>query len=271
MDYSIYDAVQAGFDKIVWVIRKDFEEQFRSQILAKYEGKVKCELCFQSLDVLPEGFTVPEGRVKPWGTNHAVLMGKDIIKEPFCVINCDDFYGRDAFMQMGKFLSGLPDGCKNRYAMVGFRVCNTLSENGSVARGVCAYNEKRHLTNVVERTEIMRIDGTISYKDEQGRWQPLEESVPVSMNMWGFTPDYFEHSTSYFKEFLNDPKNMENLKAEFFIPLMVNKLINDGTATCEVLDTTSKWFGVTYAADRDATVNRIQKLVDGGVYPCKLF
>ena len=252
MDYSIYDAIQAGFGKIVWVIRKDFEEQFRTQILSKYEGQVPCELCFQALDALPEGFKVPEGRQKPWGTNHAVLMGKDVIKEPFCVINCDDFYGRDAFMQIGKFLSGLPEGAKNQYAMVGFRCCNTLSENGSVARGVCAYNEKRHLTDVVERTEIMRIadkGNAICYKDGD-EWFPLEENVPVSMNMWGFTPDYFEYSE---------------------IPLMVNKLITEGTATCEVLDTTSKWFGVTYAADRQATVERIQKLVDEGVYPNKLF
>jgi hypothetical protein len=293
MDYSIYDAIQAGFGKIVWVIRKDFEEQFRRQILAKYEGVVACELCFQALDALPEGFAVPEGRVKPWGTNHAVLMGKDVIKEPFCVINCDDFYGRDAFMRIGKFLSDLPDGAKNEYAMVGFRVCNTLSENGTVARGVCAYDEKRHLTNVVERTEIVRTAPTnlpegrlsaaasslggneggllpICYKDGE-EWFPLEENVPVSMNMWGFTPDYFEYSEQYFKEFLSDRKNMENLKAEFFIPLMVNKLITEGTATCEVLDTTSVWFGVTYAADRQATVDRIQKLVDEGVYPKKLF
>ena len=247
MDYSIYDAIQAGFGKIVWVIRKDFEEQFRTQILAKYEGHVPCELCFQGLDALPEGFTVPEGRQKPWGTNHAVLMGKDVIKEPFCVINCDDFYNRDAFMVIGKFLSNLPEGAKNQYAMVGFRVGNTLSENGTVARGICSTNEKGHLTTVVERTEIVRCaeDGS----DAGAASEPEE----------------------YFKEFLSDPKNMTNLKAEFFIPLMVNKLINEGTATVEVLDTTSKWFGVTYAADRDSTVARIQKLVDEGVYPNKLF
>ncbi len=274
MDYSIYDAVKAGFGKIVWVIRKDFEEQFRTQILSKYQGVVPCELCFQSIDALPEGFKCPEGRVKPWGTNHAVLMGKDVIKEPFAVINCDDFYGRDAFMQVGKFLADLPEGAKNKYAMVGFRCCNTLSENGSVARGVCVYDNNRHLSDVVERTEIMRQadkGNAICYKDEKGEWIPLEENVPVSMNMWGFTPDYFQYSEEYFKEFLSDPKNMENLKAEFFIPLMVNKLINDGTATVEVLDTTSKWFGVTYAADREDTVARIAKLVADGVYPNKLF
>ncbi|NLV52978.1 MAG: nucleotidyltransferase [Bacteroidales bacterium] len=274
MDYSIYDAIQAGFGKIVWVIRKDFEEQFRTQILSKYEGVIPCELCFQSIDSLPDGFKCPEGREKPWGTNHAVLMGKDVIKEPFAVINCDDFYGRDAFMSIGQYLTNLPEGSKNKYAMVGFRCCNTLSENGSVARGVCMYDEKRHLVDVVERTEVLRQadkGNAICYKDEQGEWTPLEENTPVSMNMWGFTPDYFDYSEAEFKEFLSDPKNMENLKAEFFIPLMVNKLIKSNAATVEVLDTTSVWFGVTYAADRQATVERIAKLVADGVYPNKLF
>ena len=272
MDYSIYDAIQAGFGKLVFVIRKDFEQDFRDKTISKYEGHIPCELVFQSLDDLPEGFKCPEGRVKPWGTNHAVLMGKNVINEPFCVINCDDFYNRDAFMAIGKFLSELPEGSKNKYAMVGFRIGNTLSENGSVARGICGRNEEGNLTDVVERTEIMRVNGVISYKDENGEWQPVGgENVPVSMNMWGFTPDYFAYSEDYFKAFLSDPKNMENLKAEFFIPLMVDKLINDGTATVKVLDTTSKWFGVTYAADRDAVVAKIQSLIDEGVYPAKLF
>ena len=271
MDYSIYDAINAGFGKLVFVIRKDFEEDFRRIVLSKYEGHIPCELVFQSLDALPQGFSVPQDRVKPWGTNHAVLMAKDVIKEPVCVINCDDFYNRDAFMVIGQFLSSLPQGATNTYAMVGFRVGNTLSENGTVARGICSTNEAGHLTTVVERTEIMRVDGPVCYKDEQGAWVPVDDNTPVSMNMWGFTPDYFEHSEAYFKEFLADPKNMENLKAEFFIPLMVNKLINEGTSTVKVLDTTSKWFGVTYAADREDTVKRIQKLIDEGVYPAKLF
>lgn len=272
MDYSIYDAIQAGFGKLVFVIRKDFEKDFRDKIISKYEGHIPCELVFQSLDDLPEGFKCPEGRVKPWGTNHAVLMGKDVIKEPFCVINCDDFYNRDAFMAIGKFLSELPEGSKNRYAMVGFRIGNTLSENGSVARGICGKDAEGNLTDVVERTEIMRVNDVISYKDENGEWQPVGgENVPVSMNMWGFTPDYFAYSEEYFKEFLSNPKNMENLKAEFFIPLMVDKLINEGTATVKVLDTTSKWFGVTYAADRAAVVAKIQSLINEGVYPAKLF
>ena len=266
MDYSIYDAIQAGFGKIVWVIRKDFEEQFRTQILSKYEGKIKCELCFQSIDALPEGFAVPEGRQKPWGTNHAVLMGKDVIKEPFCVINCDDFYNRDAFMVIGKFLADLPENAKGQYAMVGFRVGNTLSENGTVSRGICSKDANGNLTTCVERTKIARLeDGSVAYRadnKEDGEWVGVEENAPVSMNMWGFTPDYFQYSDEYFKEFLSDPANIANLKSEFFIPLMVNKLINDGTATCKVLDTTSKWFGVTYSEDRPDTVARSAKLVE---------
>ncbi len=271
MDYSIYDAIKAGFGKIVFIIRKDFEQDFREKILSKYEGHVPVELCFQSLDALPEGFTCPEGRVKPWGTNHAVLMAKDVIREPFCVINCDDFYNRDAFMVIGKFLADLPEGSQNRYAMVGFRVGNTLSENGTVARGICSKDSDECLTTVVERTEIMRVDGPVCYKDEQGQWVAVDDNTPVSMNMWGFTPDYFTHSEEYFKTFLSDPANMANPKAEFFIPLMVNKLINDGTATVKVLDTTSKWFGVTYAADRQSVVDKIQTLVNEGVYPEKLW
>lgn len=271
MDYSIYDAIKAGFGKIVFVIRKDFEDDFRQKVLSKYEGHIPAEVCFQAMDKLPEGFKVPEGRQKPWGTNHAVMMAKGLIHEPFCVINCDDFYNRDAYMVMGKFLSELPEGSKNRYSMVGFRVGNTLSENGTVARGICSKNNEGHLTEVVERTEIMRVDGKVCYKDEEGKWVAVEDNTPVSMNMWGFTPDYFEYSDEYFKEFLSDAKNMENLKAEFFIPLVVNNLIHEGTATVKVLDTTSKWFGVTYAADRQATVDRIQKLIEEGVYPNRLF
>lgn len=271
MDYSIYDAIQAGFGKIVWIIRKDFEEDFRKQVLSKYEGKIPCELCFQGIDCLPEGFSVPEGRVKPWGTNHAVLMAKDVVKEPFCVINCDDFYNRDCFMVIGKFLSELEEGAKNKYAMVGFRVGNTLSENGTVSRGICSTDESGNLTTVVERTKIERRDGKVQYIDDNNEWTSVEDNTPVSMNVWGFTPDYFEYSEEYFKEFLSDPKNMENIKSEFFIPLMVNKLINEGTATVKVLDTTSKWFGVTYTEDRPGTVERIQNLVNEGVYPSPLY
>ena len=271
MDYSIYDAINAGFGKLVFVIRKDFEEDFRNIVLSKYEGHIPCELVFQALDALPEGFTCPAERTKPWGTNHAVMMGKDVIKEPFAVLNCDDFYDRDAFQVMGKWLSELPEGSTGKYAMVGFRVGNTLSESGTVSRGVCENDENHHLTSVVERTKIQRFDGVVKYLDDDDNWVAIPDTTPVSMNFWGFTPDYFAHSEEYFKPFLSDPKNMENLKSEFFIPLMVDKLIKDGTATCEVLDTTSKWFGVTYPEDRPEVVAKFQKLADDGVYPEKMF
>ena len=269
MDYSIFDAIRGGFGKIVFVIRRDFEQDFRDKVLSKYEGHIPTELVFQAIDDLPEGFTCPADRAKPWGTNHAVLMGKDVIKEPFAVINADDFYSRDAFAVMGKWLNELPEGSTGKYSMVGFRICNTLSENGTVARGVCAKNEAGMLTDVVERTEIMRVDGTICYKDENGEWQPVGEETPVSMNFWGFTPDYFQYSEAQFVDFLKE--NIDKPKSEFFIPLVVDTLINNGKATCEVLDTTAKWFGVTDAADRPGTVEKIQALVDAGEYPNKLF
>lgn len=268
MDYSIFDAIRGGFGKLVFVIRKSFEKDFREKIISKYENHILVEVVFQDLNDLPEGFTCPEGRQKPWGTNHAVLMGRKVIKEPFAVINADDFYGRDSFAVIGKWLSEL-DGTRDEYCMVGYRVGNTLSESGSVARGVCTTNAEGYLTGVVERTAIERIDGDIQFTDENGQKVVLEENTPVSMNMWGFTPDYFDYSEAYFKEFLK--ANINNPKSEYFIPLMVNKLITEGTARVKVLDTTSRWFGVTYAADRQGVVDKIQALVDAGEYPAKLF
>lgn len=268
MDYSIYDAIRGGFGKLVFVIRTHFEQDFRKKIISKYENHIPVEVVFQELDNLPEGFTIPEGREKPWGTNHAVLMAKDVIHEPFAAINADDFYGRDSFAVLGKQLSGMY-GTHNDYCMIGYRVGNTLSESGSVARGVCQTNDKGYLTGVVERTAIEKIDGEIRFIDENGKKIVLEENTPVSMNMWGFTPDYFNYSEDYFAEFLK--ANKDNPKSEYFIPLMVNELIIKGTAKVKVLDTTSKWFGVTYAADRQGVVDKIQALVDAGEYPEKLF
>lgn len=269
MDYSVFDAIRGGFGKIVFVIRKDFEADFRDKVLSKYEGHIPVEIVFQSINDLPEGFTCPAERTKPWGTNHAVLMAKDVINEPFCVINADDFYGRDAFAVMGKFLNELLEGTKNTYSMVGFRVANTLSENGKVSRGVCEVNSAKHLMSVVERTEIVRVEGSVCYKDENDAWVKISDNTPVSMNVWGFTPDYFKYSEDYFKNFLTE--NIDKPKSEYYIPLMVNELINNNTATVEVLDTTSKWFGVTYSADRQGVVDKIQDLVNEGIYPSKLF
>lgn len=270
MDYSIYDAIHAGFGKLVFVIRKDFEKDFREKVVNKYLNHLPVEVVFQSLEDLPAGFTVPEGRTKPWGTNHAVLMGENVINEPFAVINCDDFYGSDSFKVMGKFLSELPENSKGKYSMVGFHIGNTLSESGTVSRGVCTQDHHHHLMTVVERTKIERRDGKVKYQDGD-EWVAVDDEAPVSMNFWGFTPDYFAYSRDYFKYFLGLDSTKQNLKAEFFIPLMVDKLIKEKTATVEVLDTTSKWFGVTYPQDRPDTVAKIKNLVDEGVYPSKLF
>lgn len=268
MDYSIYDAVHAGFGKLVFVIRKSFEKDFRDKIVKKYEHKIPVELVFQDLDNLPAGFSVPEGREKPWGTNHAVMMGKDVIHEPFAVINADDFYGRESYKVLADYLSEL-DNTRNQYCMIGYRVGNTLSESGTVARGICETDAEGNLTGVVERTQVMRIDGEVKYKDENDQWIAIPDNTPVSMNMWGFTPDYFEYSEKYFVEFLK--KNIQNPKAEFFIPLVVNELIVNNTAKVKVLDTPSKWFGVTYAEDRPGVVAKLQQLVDDGVYPSPLW
>lgn len=269
MDYSIYDAIQSGFGKVVFVIRKDFEKDFREKILSKYEGHIPVEVVFQSTDKLPEGFTCPADRTKPWGTNHAVLMGKDVIKEPFAVINADDFYGRDAFRVIAEDLMR-PRDRKGDYSMVGFRVGNTMTKNGSVARGVCTTSPEGHLTGVVERTAISYDkDGKIVFTDENGEVQNLEPNTPVSMNLWGFTPDYFEYSDREFKKFLE--KDINTPKAEFFIPLCIDTLIRNGEATVKVLDTDSRWFGVTYAADRPGVVAKFAELHANGTYPEKMF
>jgi NDP-sugar pyrophosphorylase family protein len=268
MDYSIYDALQAGFGKVVFVIRKDFEQDFREKILSKYQGHIPVEVVFQSTDKLPEGYTCPADRSKPWGTNHAVLMGKEAIHEPFAVINADDFYGRNAFEVIAKELMR-EHTTKGDYCMVGFRVGNTMTENGSVARGVCETTDGK-LTSVVERTAISyAADGRIVFTDENGVEQTLAPNTPVSMNLWGFTPDYFEYSEREFRKFLD--KDINTPKAEFFIPLCIDTLINSGEATVKVLDTDSKWFGVTYAADRPGVVAKFAELHNNGTYPAKLF
>ena len=268
MDYSVYDAIKAGFGKVVFVIREDFEKDFREKVLSKYEGVVPTEVVFQALDKLPEGYTCPADRTKPWGTNHAVLMGKEAIKEPFAVINADDFYGRDAFRVIAEELQR-PHDRKGDYCMVGFRVGNTMTENGSVARGVCQTKEGL-LTSVVERTAISYDNNhNIVFTDENGEVQTLEPNTPVSMNLWGFTPDYFDYSEREFKKFL--ARDINTPKAEFFIPLCIDTLINSKEATVKVLDTDSKWFGVTYSADRPGVVEKFAELHREGVYPTPLF
>lgn len=267
MDYSVYDALRAGFGKVVFVIRKDFEEAFREVVISKYADKVPCEVCFQSVDKVPEGCTYNLERTKPWGTNHAVLMAKGLINEPFAVINADDFYGRESFQVLADYLKSV-EGTTGKYCMVGYRVANTLSENGSVSRGVCATDENGYLTDVVERTKIEKVGDKIIYT-EDGVDTEIAPNSPVSMNMWGFTPEYFEYVEKAFVEFLQ--ARGQELKSEFYIPTLVNDMIRSGKATCKVLDTTSKWFGVTYAEDRPQVVMKINNLVREGVYPEKLF
>lgn len=271
IDYSIYDAIRAGFGKVVFVIRHSFGAEFKEVFCPeRFGGKIAVEYVFQELDCLPEGYSVPEGREKPWGTNHALMMGAPVINEPFAVINADDFYGQDAIAQMGKYLASLPEGSKGEYAMVGYEVSKTLSENGTVSRGVCTINADGYLDSIVERTKIERQNGQIVYIEADGT-HPLAENTPVSMNLFGFTPDYFGYSTAFFKNFLDEALASGNLKAEFFIPLLVNKLVSEGTAKLKVLHTSSPWFGVTYKEDRPGTVQKVLDLIAAGVYPQSLW
>lgn len=268
MDYSVYDALQAGFGKIVFVIRKDFEEDFRKKVLARYEGHIPVEVVFQATDKLPDGYTCPADRTKPWGTNHAILMGKEVINEPFAVINADDFYGRDAFKVIAEELARPRTG-KGDYCMVGFRVGNTMTENGSVSRGVCTVKDG-NLDTIVERTAIsFDNDHNIVFTDENGSEQHLEANTPVSMNLWGFTPDYFDYSEREFRNFLD--KSIDTPKSEYYIPSCVDTLVKSGEATVKVLDTDSRWFGVTYAEDRPGVVAKFAELHADGTYPAKLF
>ena len=268
MDYSIYDALKAGFGKVVFVIRHDFEQDFRDKILSKYEGHIPVEVVFQSIDTLPEGYSCPEGRTKPWGTNHAVMMGEGAVHEPFAVINADDFYGREAYEVIARELSREHPN-PGDYCMVGFRVGNTMTENGTVARGVCS-TENGYLTHVVERTAIGYDENhNIVFTDENGKVCKLAPETPVSMNMWGFTPDYFNYSNKEFEKFLD--ANINNTKAEFYIPSVVDTLVKNGDAKVKVLDTNSRWFGVTYADDRQGVVDKLAQLHRDGVYPTPLF
>ena len=264
LDYSVMDAIRAGFGKVVFVIRHSFADQFKARINAEHYGnKIAVEYVYQELDKLPAGFSVPEGREKPWGTNHAILMAKDAIHEPFAIINADDFYGRDAFQVMADHLRTL-EGKDGSYCMVGYRLENTLSENGTVSRGVCQTDANGLLIGMTERTAIGRTANGIEYKDTDGSMHPLPADATVSMNLFGFTPDYFAKSEALFVDFLKE--HGQELKSEYYIPFAVNTFIADGRATMTVLKTTAQWFGVTYKEDRPMVVDRLKKLHDQGVY-----
>ncbi len=268
MDYSIYDAIHAGFGKVVFVIRKDFEQDFRDKVLSKYEGHIPVDVVFQSIDKLPEGYTCPADRAKPWGPAHAVIMAAGTINEPFAVINSDDFYGRNSFEVLAKELMR-PRDRKGDYCMVGFRIGNTMTENGGVNRGVCQTKDGL-LTSVEECKDIVYNDNhEIVYNDAEGNEHKLEANVPVSMNMWGFTPDYFDYGIREFSKFLSEKINVP--KSEQVIPDVADALIKSGEATVKVLDTDSRWFGVTYADDRPGVVEKFAALHAGGIYPSPLF
>ena len=267
LDYSVFDAVRGGFGKVVFIIRKDFEVEFKEKVGKKYEGLVPVEYCFQDINDLPEPYKVPEGRTKPWGTAHATRAARTVVNEPFAVINADDFYGQDAFRVMGDCLRSLA-GEKGRYCMVGYHVANTLSANGSVSRGVCTTDSKGYLTDVVERTHIEAVGNKVVFT-ENGEDTEIDPMTPVSMNMWGFTPDYFTYPEEAFKQFLTSYG--QELKKEFYIPTLVNDLIRAGKVTCQVLSTPSKWFGVTYAEDREQVIMQLNQLIKQGVYPQHLF
>ena len=268
MDYSIYDAIHAGFGKVVFVIRKDFEQDFRDKILSKYEGHIPVDVVFQSVDKLPEGFTCPAERTKPWGPAHAVIMAAGAIDEPFAVINSDDFYGRNSFEVLAKELMRTRDR-KGDYCMVGFRIGNTMTENGGVNRGVCQTKDG-FLTSVEECKDIAYNENhEIVYNDADGKGHRLDANVPVSMNMWGFTPDYFDFGIREFSKFLSERINVP--KSEQVIPDVADALIRSGEATVKVLDTDSRWFGVTYAEDRPGVVEKFAELHKAGMYPDRLF
>ena len=267
LDYSIYDAKRAGFGKVVFVIRRDFAEAFEKVNNTERFG-IPVEYVYQSIDALPEGYSVPEGREKPWGTCHAVLMAADTIKEPFAVINADDFYGKEAYEVMAKYLTEC-EGKRGAYSMVAYKLRNTLSEFGTVSRGVCTQDENNYLRTIVERTSIAKTEDGAAFTDEEGT-HLLDLDTLVSMNFFGFTPDFFEHSKEGFKKFLEGPAQT-NIKAEFFIPLMVNNLINSDEAKLRVLSSDAAWFGVTYKEDKPDVVAKVQSLIDRGVYPNQLW
>lgn len=268
MDYSIYDAIRAGFGKVVYVIRKDFEQAFKEHVVHKYSNHIEVKVVFQSMNALPNGFICPVGREKPWGTNHAVMMGESVINEPFAVINADDFYGKESYTVLSKALVSMV-GKMNEYCMVGYHVGNTLSEGGTVSRGICETNDKHVLISITERTKIKRVEGDVAYMGDNGDWVNIDDNSLVSMNMWGFTPDYFKYSNQEFVTYLKE--NINNPKGEYFIPSVVNTLIQSKLATVKVLRTTSKWFGITYPEDKANVVANIRRLVDSGEYPNKLW
>ncbi len=273
LDYAVYDAIQAGFGRVVFVIRRDFEAAFKGRVTASFGEHVPVDYAYQAMEDLPGGRTPPAERTKPWGTAHAVRAARDVVHEPFVVINADDFYGRDAYRQLARFLATAPatprPAACEKLAMAGYRLVQTLSENGSVARGICEVSADGRLLAVTEHTVIEGTPRGIESRQGDGAIMKLMPEAVASMNIWGLTPAVFTLMEAQFGAWLD--RNLGNLKAEWYIPSVVNTLVQEGQATVQVLPTDSRWFGVTYREDRDRTVAEIQKQIDAGVYPARLW
>ena len=269
IDYSIYDAIRAGFGKIVFVIRADLEEAFRELFEPKLSGRIEMDFVFQELDMVPGGIKFSEERKKPWGTAHAVWVARDHVREPFVVINADDFYGSGSYQTMAGHLTANDDLDSHIYSMIGYQVQYTMSDFGSVSRAVCDATDDNYLKAIVERTEIVKKGDEYSYTDESGKQVGLGGNELVSMNIWGFTPAVFDQLEGAFEGFIR--KNADNIKAELFIPNVLNDLIAGNEARVKILPAIDQWFGVTYREDKPLAVKKIQKLISGGIYPDRLW
>lgn len=272
MDFSIYDAVKAGFEKVIFIIKKENEADFKAAIGDRMSKVIQVEYVFQDLHNLPEGYQVPEGRVKPWGTGHAILSCLGTVDAPFAVINADDYYGSHAFQMIYDYLTTHEDDEKYRYTMVGYVLENTLTENGHVARGVCVTDENSYLQEINERTHIEKRGRETAYTEDDGAtWTVIPEGSTVSMNMWGFTESILGELKNRFAKFLDENLEKNPLKCEYFLPFVVDELLNEGKATVQVLKSLDKWYGVTYKEDKPVVVAAIQALKDKGLYPEKLW
>ena len=272
MDFSIYDAVKAGFGKVIFIIKKENEADFKAAIGDRISEQIETEYVFQDLHNFPEGYEVPDGRVKPWGTGHAVLSCLDVIDGPFAVVNADDYYGQNAFRMAYDFLTSHQDDEKYHYMMVGYMLENTLTENGHVARGVCETDENGFLTGIHERTRIeKRADGPAYTEDDGATWTALPQESIVSMNMWGFTESILQELKARFSVFLDENLEKNPLKCEYFLPFVVDELLSEGKADVRVLKSLDRWYGVTYKEDKEVVVKAIQGLKDKGLYPQKLW
>ena len=266
IDYSVYDAIKAGFTKVVFVLNPKIEKEFKEIYESRLAGKIETAYVLQETTAVPKGVPINTARVKPWGTGHAVLVAKDVVNEPFAVINADDFYGRESFVTLNSFFAESKNK-PNEYAMVGYRLKNTLSENGTVSRGVCQ-SKNGHLTDVVERFEISEKQGAITYVDGE-KEVAIDGNSLVSMNFWGFKPKFFNQLEEDFIDFIES--NSHELKAEFYIPTVVNDLIKNKAATVSMLTSDDQWFGVTYKDDKQVTIQKVKELVENGYYPNNLW